>query len=250
MKKLLLLCITLLSMFATVSAEAMPLFEAKGTVAVITYHKVSENPAEWSDYCISPVKFEEDLKVMKSKGYEFMTATEVAAANISGNKIAVLTFDDGYKSDLVYVAPLLEKYGAKATFFVFGAAINTPDYMTEADLLELSKKPFVEIGNHSMELHKKTYNEILFLYRDGTNDAWIINDFNTNAEYIQKITGKYPTALSYPNGLYSKSVNAAFSEKYKITVSTEEIPWRGILKEYPVGRQNRAYTRDINEMLR
>ena len=67
------------------------------------------------------------------------------------DKLVVLTFDDGNKSDLAFVAPLLKRYGFGATFFVtegLGALEDKKTFMTWDEIKALDEAGF-EIGNHS-----------------------------------------------------------------------------------------------------
>lgn len=51
------------------TAGAMPIFNRRGSVVVLIYNKLSENPLEWGDYCIPPHMFESDIEYLKSEGY-------------------------------------------------------------------------------------------------------------------------------------------------------------------------------------
>jgi peptidoglycan/xylan/chitin deacetylase (PgdA/CDA1 family) len=64
-------------------------------------------------------------------------------------KLAVLTFDDAVKSHRTYVAPLLQKLGHRATFFVSHRWMpDTAQFLTWAEIAEIDAMGF-EIGNHS-----------------------------------------------------------------------------------------------------
>ena len=67
------------------------------------------------------------------------------------DRLVVLTFDDGNKSDYVYVAPLLKRYGFGATFYItegLGFLNNKDHYVTWEEIRELHDDGF-EIGNHT-----------------------------------------------------------------------------------------------------
>ena len=63
--------------------------------------------------------------------------------NRKENKIA-LTFDDGPSEETKKVLKILKKYGAKATFFIWGERINGREIIIEKILKEGH-----ELGNHS-----------------------------------------------------------------------------------------------------
>lgn len=68
---------------------------------------------------------------------------------------------------------------------------------------------------------------------------------------MYKITGKNPSALSYPNGINSKRIDNKLKEGgKKVTFSIAETTFSGIEKNIPVGRRNRSCQRDIKNILR
>ena len=77
-----------------------------------------------------------------------------------------LTFDDGTISHLTQVAPILKKYGIRASFYVIGASVgNTNDaYLTWAQIRELRDQGH-EIGGHTVN-----HVDLWKLYRDGQTD--------------------------------------------------------------------------------
>ena len=155
-------------------------------------------------------------------------------------KIALITFDDGYASCYTDALPILEQYGAKATMFVVGSYIDTPDYLTKDQLLKLSQSPLVEIGNHSYEIHNLPKEEVLNLYRKDVDTA--LADYYQNEELIYEITKKRPTALSFPYGAYTKNLERFLKEHgYEITVSTYAASNHNTTLKAPLNRLNRSY---------
>lgn len=239
MKKFLIICLAVCTLYTHVSA--MPLFSERGNTVVITYHRLSKQPLMWNDYCISPEQFEKDILFLKSKGYEFYKASQLASKKTEGKKIAVITFDDGYDSDFLYALPILEKHGACATFFIFGEGIGKNEYMSVQQLKQLSEKDCVEIGNHSYALHSRHKSTLEIMYGSGKQDKQIIEDFEKNDAFIAEITGKSALVLSYPNGVYSETVDKYLKNNGKtVTFSTKEMKFQNIEKEKPVGRKNRG----------
>ncbi|MCE9548297.1 MAG: polysaccharide deacetylase family protein [Planctomycetia bacterium] len=67
------------------------------------------------------------------------------------DRLVVLTFDDGNKSDIETVAPALKKFGFGATFFItegLGAAKDKKNFLTWDEVQRLDALGF-EIGNHT-----------------------------------------------------------------------------------------------------
>lgn len=67
------------------------------------------------------------------------------------SKFAILTFDDGYKSQYTNVKPILDKYGYKGTFYVVCnyAQMEDEDRMNWNEIRELQKQGH-DIESHSM----------------------------------------------------------------------------------------------------
>jgi hypothetical protein len=56
------------------------------------------------------------------------------------NKVVMINFDDGRKSQFIYAKPILDKYGFKASFFIICGRVGTePSSMNWQDIAELKK---------------------------------------------------------------------------------------------------------------
>jgi peptidoglycan/xylan/chitin deacetylase (PgdA/CDA1 family) len=76
----------------------------------------------------------------------------MALGNIvnSNNKAVMLGFDGGWKSQITYAKPILDKYGFKASFFIVCGRVGTqPNWMNWQDITEL-KKDGMDIESHSV----------------------------------------------------------------------------------------------------
>jgi polysaccharide deacetylase len=66
------------------------------------------------------------------------------------NKVIMINFDDGWKSQLLYAKPILDQYGYKATFFIPCAKMATaPYWMTWPDIAKL-RDDKMDIESHTM----------------------------------------------------------------------------------------------------
>jgi len=100
------------------------MFSNNDIVPVIMFHSVG---LEKSDWCFSYVSeslmtFEKKIKALVSSGYQFIfwqdLYNHMSGLRSAPEKSIMLTFDDGYLDNWVYVFPIIKKYGAKATIFV------------------------------------------------------------------------------------------------------------------------------------
>ena len=89
--------------------------------------------------------------VPRALGEEQDHKAPAAALKKIPDKLVVLTFDDCNKSDRVFVADVIRKYGFGATFYVtegLGFLRNKKNYVTWKEIVELHEMGF-EIGNHT-----------------------------------------------------------------------------------------------------
>ena len=88
--------------------------------AVLLYHRVDEPSRDPFGLCVSPVRFEEQMRVLAERGCalsldEFLGRQRIGA--LERGSVCV-TFDDGYDDVFRNAIPILEKYGIPATVFV------------------------------------------------------------------------------------------------------------------------------------
>lgn len=105
------------------------------------------------------------------------------------------TFDDGGVSFLTLVAPVLEKYGLRGTFFISTAYLNTPLFLTMGQLREL-----VERG-HRIGSHSHTHPQLTDL-----EEKSIVEEWKRSIEILKDFTSNDGITASIPNGDGNKLV--------------------------------------------
>jgi peptidoglycan/xylan/chitin deacetylase (PgdA/CDA1 family) len=82
---------------------------------VLCYHAVSETwPASLS---VTPEALERQVWLLERRGYRSAGFTEAVTGRPAG-KVAVLTFDDAYRSVLELAAPIMERHGFAGVLYV------------------------------------------------------------------------------------------------------------------------------------
>ena len=107
---------------------------------------------------VSPEGLEEYLKVFQKWGYQMISITELIEGKYDEDKnFIILTFDDGYKDNLMVARPILEKYNAHATIFVnpgYFSEESDPSsnwgFMTWDEVKEAEKSGIFDIQAHTM----------------------------------------------------------------------------------------------------
>lgn len=172
-------------------------------------------------------------------------------------KSVIITFDDGERSFITKVLPLLEKYKFPANVNLVGSLVelytqngDTDDryaYLNEADIKSLSKNDLVTLGYHSYNLHSlstrrgmgKIYGESAEAYK-----KLIYGDIEKFNALFEKITGEKTVVMAYPYGIKNDTLKNIVREcGFEITLTCREsvnkISVGDSLEE--LGRFNRPY---------
>jgi len=225
-------------------AEAFepPSYDGFEPLPSFTYHHV--DPKLKNELTITPAVFEAQLKMLKDGGYHPITARQLAEYHEDGaplpEKPVMITFDDGWKNQFTYAAPLLKKYGFSATFFVNPQLIGYGGgYMTRDMLISLRD------AGHDIESHTWTHKA---LTRRGTEDRLafqrrIMKQMTLADAWLTQVVGRKPVALCYPFGYYDvESVGRAQAAGYTLGFTTDEgvadaRPWHAmVIKRFTIGR--------------
>lgn len=99
--------------------------EDSRTLPILMYHDIVPEGGLLDDYTASVAQLEADLQALAQEGWQTVRLSEVITYVRMGaplpEKPVLLVFDDGYRSILTQVLPLLQKYNACAVVSVIGA---------------------------------------------------------------------------------------------------------------------------------
>ena len=209
-------------------------------VPILMYHLVLEG-SKGNKYIVSPADFENDLKYLRENGYTTVVMQDLIDHVYNGaelpEKPVVLTFDDGYYNNYVYVYPLLKKYDSRAVISIVGAYTDlyskTPDthvnyaHMSWANVKEISDSGYVEIQNHTYDLHSLDKGRSGSKRNSGESEQeyekMLRADVGELQEECLEKLGKAPDTFTYPFGLVSKeSLDIIKSLGFKASLSCEE----------------------------
>lgn len=191
---------------------------------VIMYHHITEKIDKAGKYTVLTTEFENDLEHIKNNGYTTVTVSDLIDYVNNGTQLPekpiMITFDDGFESFYHLAYPLLKKYNMKAVLSVIGSvtekysAINDHNInysnLTWEQITELHKSKFVEIQNHSYDMHKNDSDSRKGLSKrkneSEENYASALKvDLMKLQSLLYKKCGFEPTAVAYPYGSYSKT---------------------------------------------
>jgi hypothetical protein len=89
---------------------------------ILMYHSVLKDPQRSGSYIITPAQFEKDMLYLNEHGYTTVLPSDLLRyAKGEGElpeKPVMITFDDGYYNNLVYVLPILKRLQLKAVISI------------------------------------------------------------------------------------------------------------------------------------
>ena len=124
--------ICILMIFSSVANTFLPVLavfkETQKEVLIIMYHQISENSSLWGDYVIPENLLVSDFEYLKNNGFTAVKIKDLIdftnGKKDLPDKSVVITFDDGQRSFLTKVVPLLEKYNFPANVNIVGSLID------------------------------------------------------------------------------------------------------------------------------
>lgn len=98
----------------------------RARLAVFCYHQVLSSPDEFRAGEPTSAEFSQDIELIDDlfTVLPFGEAVARLATNNLPKMAACITFDDGYQNNHSLAAPILEKAGVPATFFIAGGAVD------------------------------------------------------------------------------------------------------------------------------
>ncbi len=197
------------------------------------YHKISAT--ESKGLTIASEDLEEQFRFLADKGYHTYHFSELSQfQRLPKKKNIVITFDDGYVSQLEFAVPLLKKYSLKATFFIplkyMGAADqwneNTAPIM-DAETLKALDPRVIELAYHSYA-HQK-YNELSPAQIEAdTQKAFATASAHALplGPYLAYPFGKYPRKNPKKSQFFQQLENHQFTYALRIGNRLNAFPFR------------------------
>ena len=173
---------------------------------VLLYHSVGEiDPRDNIHTRVSGKAFEEQMTFLDREGYNVTGLDEIISTIKSGEtlkeKTLAVTFDDGYKDNLLLAAPVLRNHGFKMTIFISPCLLGKVktkrswqkwEYLSKSDVKELASNGY-SIGSHSLE-HKN-------LKELKPDEA--VREITESKKLLEEIINKEVCGFSFPYGLYN-----------------------------------------------
>ena len=165
----------------------------KSNSCFLIYHSVAnEFDSNDLDY-ISIKNFSKQCKLLSERYKNKIKSIK----NLDINQSIVITFDDGYKTIMTNVFPIIKKYNIPIIVFLCPELFDKDGYLNQDDLIKLQKSGLVDFGIHGYK-HKYygNYSVNIFKYDFEKSIKW----FN------EKLNIKFPKYFSFPYGSYNNEI--------------------------------------------
>lgn len=189
-----------------------PLPTAGNGAAVLCYHDVGTDPANQTDYYVSPTQFRAQLEAIASWGLRFVDLGDVvdrlgAGASLDG--LVAVTFDDALVGVRYHALEILHDLGIPATVFVVTEVLGVdPPFWPgaaptlDADGLRALDTAGVRLGSHTL-----THPSLTDL-----DEETLRVELVRSREALEDLTGNAGDVLAYPFGHHDGRVRTAARE--------------------------------------
>jgi len=174
---------------------------ARPQVPILCYHQIrnwiSTDGKMGKDYIVPIAEFKSQMKMLADSGYQTILPDQLYNYLVYGAKLPkkpiMLTFDDTKLDQYTNALPELKKYGFKGVFFIMTVSLGKPNYMSKAQVKELSDAGHV-IGSHTYD-HQNV--------KKYQGEDWV-TQIEKPTKTLKEITGKDVKYFAYPFGLWNK----------------------------------------------
>lgn len=156
---------------------------------ILMYHALSREPAR-ERYVLPERQFRSQLDCIREHGRRGISLARALAAPQQTDDAVVLTFDDGHRSDIETVLPMLEAYGCSATFFITTARTGTSNEWMDWDDL----RSLVDAGM-DVQVHGHSH-----AFMTDLDDEELNRELALPMQLMQEHLGHPVTTLSFPGG--------------------------------------------------
>lgn len=192
---------------------------------ILRYHRVTEFGPDPNGLAVSPRFFDEHLAVLRAR-YQPTPLQALVRAIRTGSGPphgVVVTFDDGYRDNLLQALPLLERHDIPATVFVTTGFVGRGEFLAAEELLHLADSALVEVGAHSAT------HPVL----RGLTPARQWEEIHGSKVFLENLLGRPLTSFAYPFGQSARTAplvkQAGFESAYT-TVSDVVVPGQDLYR--------------------
>lgn len=192
--------------------ESSRLVARLAEIPILIYHKIDERN-EFGINALSPVRFAEQMRQLKSAGYQTITFRDVLAEKKLPSKAIIITFDDGYRSVYQQALPIMRPLGFRGVVYLIGNFIGRNNdwdvQLAGSRFQHMDRDQLIELVEYGWELggHTMTHRALPYL-----SAADLAAEISESYRLVETLSGREPLSFGYPFGLHSRRVRRAVRE--------------------------------------
>lgn len=178
---------------------------------ILMYHMVSRQKpkAKFNKLRVDPAEFERQLRWLRDNGWKFLFMSEIERS--TERKGVALTFDDGYRDNLLLADPLLKKYSAKATLYLVVDRHDRDwsqskkehhsdgELMNEPKLLDEDVAAMLDSGRWELGAHSLTHANLVDLETEQRE-----NEVRESRKLLEERFRTEVQSFAYPFGIFDQ----------------------------------------------
>jgi peptidoglycan/xylan/chitin deacetylase (PgdA/CDA1 family) len=188
-------------------------------VVVYGYHRFVDKVRR-PDTEITPAAFEAQMKELKDRGITVIPMQDFLAWKRSEKGIpprcAVLTFDDGWKSQYEVAWPILKKFNYPVTLFIYTEGVRG-GHFGGGEALTWEQLGEMRDAGADIEAHSATHQDLRKPYDKVAKkkltppeyDQWLHNEVSGSKELLEQRLGIKVNCFAVPYGFYNEKVKEA-----------------------------------------
>src|SRR6059058_4119256 len=201
-----------------------PVVDQTAQTIIFCYHRLVDK-VRYPGTEITPAAFEAQMKELKDRGITVISMQDLLAWKRSEKNIpprcAVITFDDGWKSQYEVAWPIIKKYGYPLTMFIYtegvrGGALGGGEAITWEQLADMRDNG-VDIQAHSATHQDLREGHNVMLASTGGKrtktkltgpqyEQWIQNEVVGSKQLLEQRLGIKVNCFAVPFGSYNEHV--------------------------------------------
>jgi peptidoglycan/xylan/chitin deacetylase (PgdA/CDA1 family) len=201
-----------------------PVVDQTAQTIIFCYHRLVDR-VRYPGTEITPAAFEEQMKQLKDAGITVISLQDLLAWKRGEKNIpprcAVITFDDGWKSQYEVAWPILKKYGYPVTMFIYtegvrGGSLGGGEAITWEQLADMRDNG-VDIQAHSATHQDLREGHNIMLVSSGGKrtktkltgpeyEKWVQNEVVGSKQLLEQRLGIKVNCFAVPFGNYNEHV--------------------------------------------
>lgn len=200
----------------TVSKSGKTVVDQTAQVIVYGYHRFVDK-VKRPDTEITPAAFEAQMKELKDKGITVIPMQDFLAWKRSEKSIpprcAVITFDDGWKSQYEVAWPILKKYNYPVTLFIYTEGVRG-GHFGGGEALSWEQLAEMRDAGADIQAHSATHQDLRKPYDKVAKkklsppeyDQWLQNEIVGSKNLLEQRLGIKVNCFAVPYGFYNQHI--------------------------------------------